>query len=91
MGRATAICLNQGFQADLAQWREFVGLWNGIGFVTQEKETEALLEVTSDASGSWGCGAWHACHWFQAAWDPQSQDLDIACKELIPIFLACAI
>lgn len=46
---------------------------------------------TSDASGSWGCGAWHGHSWFQLQWDHQSSALLIMVKELLPIILACAI
>ena len=42
----------------------------------------------SDASGSWGAGAWHGRSWFQVQWEPQAQPLPIAEKEFIPI-LAC--
>ena len=36
--------------------------------------------MTSDASGSWGCGAWHGSAWFQVQWDDRSQPLTIAEK-----------
>ena len=45
----------------------------------------------SDASGSWGCGAWYGRRWFQLQWDPVSSPLSIMEKELLPIVLACAI
>ena len=45
--------------------------------------------MTSDASGSWGCGAWHGSAWFQVQWDVRSQPLTIAERELIPIVLGC--
>ena len=48
------------------------------------------MELTSDASGSWGCGAWHQNSWFQLQWDVRSSGLSIAEKELIPIVLAAA-
>ena len=48
------------------------------------------VEMTSDASGSWGCEAWHQDLWFQVPWDSRSHLLPIASKELIPIILACA-
>ncbi len=43
------------------------------------------LCMTSDASGSWGCGAWHGNSWFQIQWDDRAKDMSIACKELIPL------
>ena len=48
-------------------------------------------EMASDASGNWGCGAWHKDRWFQIPWDRRSQHLPIAVKELIPIIVAGAI
>ena len=44
----------------------------------------------TDASGTWGCGAWHKQAWFQVQWDRGSQALSIAEKELIPFILGCA-
>ena len=47
------------------------------------------LDMSPDASGSWGCGAWRQSHWLQVQWGPQSQSLSITEKELVPIILAC--
>ena len=49
-----------------------------------------VVELTSDASGSWGCGAWHGGAWFHIRWDSCSEALSIAEKELLPIVLGCA-
>ncbi len=89
-GNKCIIRLNRSCQADIAWWREFVGPWNGVSFLcpTQELPT---VEVTSDASGSWGCGAWHLSEWCQVPWDSRADSLSIAAKELVPIILACAI
>ena len=48
-----------------------------------------MVEMASDASGSWGCGAWHGSSWFQVPWDDSTHTLSIAAKKLIPIILAC--
>lgn len=81
------IRLNTEFRADLAWWRIFVKKWNGISFLSPPSQLPAL-HVVSDASGSWGCGAWHQSAWFQLGWAPNTQQLDIVVKELIPIILA---
>jgi hypothetical protein len=48
--------------------------------------------MASDASGSWGCGAWHLGHLFQLQWDTDSAHLPIMVKELLPVVIqACAI
>ena len=49
------------------------------------------IEVFSDASGSWGCGAVCGDSWFQQEWDSRLQPLSIAIKEMIPIVCAAAI
>ncbi len=66
-GSNDIIRLNTGFRADLAWWREFVSSWNGISFLAPPPHLPSV-EITSDASGSWGCGAWHGDSWFQLPW-----------------------
>ena len=83
------IRLNKGFRSDLAWWNTFVGGWNGISFLPPPSHLPSTA-ITTDASGSWGCGAWHNKSWFQVQWGPSAQALSIAAKELIPIILACA-
>ena len=82
------IRLNAGFRADLAWWQTFVAHWNGISFLNPPTRLPRV-EFTSDASGSWGCGAWHGHEWFQVQWNPASVNFSIA-EEFIPIILGCA-
>ena len=86
----TPIRLSQGFRADLAWWREFLVQWNGVSFLTPPASLPRT-HLFTDASGSWGCAAWHGDAWFQVEWDSLSQSLSIAEKELIPIILACQV
>ena len=88
-GSNSIIRLNLGCRADMAWWKEFVSTWNGVSFLYPPQHLPHI-EMTSDASGGWGCGAWCGNRWFQVQWDDRSCDLSIACKELIPILLACA-
>ena len=83
------IRLNVAFRADLAWWQSFVEHWNGVSFLLLPAHLPTV-EMTSDASGSWGCGAWHLRAWFQVQWGPASGALSIAEQELIPIILGCA-
>lgn len=54
------------------------------------KEPEAIL--TSDASGSWGCGAFTSTGcWFQLKFPDSWDDVHITVKELLPIVLAAAL
>ena len=83
------IRLNLQFRSDLAWWSAFWTAWNGISFLPPPSHLP-MIELTTDASGSWGCGAWYEHSWFQIEWDQRSYPLSIPEKELIPIILACA-
>ena len=53
---------------------------------------EPQATITSDASGSWGCGAFSATGlWFQFQWPKSWLDIHITPKELLPIIVACAV
>ena len=83
------IRLNNGFHSDLAWWKAFVSKWNGMSFLPAPPHYPTV-ELSSDTSNSWGCGAWFQNSWFQVPWDGRSQPLSIASKELTPIILAYA-
>ena len=76
--------LNHGFRSDLQWWACFASQWNGSSYIA----TAAHVRFATDASGIWGCGAWHERSWFQLEWDPLTRQLPIAVKELLPIILA---
>lgn len=83
------IRLSSACRGDIAWWKEFAQCWNGVSFL-QTPSSLPVVVCTTDASGSWGCGAWHNSSWFQVAWDNRADHLSIAGKELVPIILACA-
>lgn len=89
-GGNTPIRLNLGFRADLAWWQEFLTKWNGVSYLHPPASLPEV-HVFSDASGSWGCAAWHGGAWFQVQWDVRVSSLSIAEMELIPIILACEV
>ena len=61
------IHLTAGAKADLLWWKVFLQVWNGLSFFPRTAATS--VEVTSDASGSFGCGAFLPHHgWFQLTW-----------------------
>ena len=64
--------LNTSFRADLRWWRVFINCWNGVSVIPGPARDEVV--VTSDASGSWGCGAWTQDSWLQYKW-PDNCDL----------------
>ena len=51
------IRLTAAFRADLEWWHIFVGSWNGISMMLKESWQTPGVEIWSNASGSWGCGA----------------------------------
>ena len=83
------IRLNADFRADMSWWQMFATHWNGASLVVLPQSR--MISMTSDASGSWGCGAWHEKDWFQLAWDSRTQGLHIAAKELIPIIVGAVV
>ena len=57
----------------------------------QADRENCSVALVSDASGSWGCGAFCGEDWFQLQWPESLQDYQITVKELIPIVLAAAV
>ena len=47
---------------------------------------QPAFTVTSDASGSWGCGAWSGSSWFQFEWPQPASDDHILFKELLQVY-----
>ena len=86
--RPHPIRLNREFRADLAWWHLFVTEWNGVSILLPPT-LRPSNEFASDASGSWGCGAWYGKRWFQIQWTSSSLPLPIVVKELLPIVMAC--
>ena len=62
------IHLNQAARADITWWSLFVEGWNGLSIAWDLKQCLPDFVVYSDASGSWGCGAYSASYWFQLEW-----------------------
>ena len=75
-------------RADLAWWAEFLPRWNGTSFF--QADLPSVL-VTSDASGSWGCGAYSDKQWLQVPWPVTWISNSIARKEMAPIILAASV
>ena len=81
------IRLNLSARSDIAWWKTFICQWNGLSVLPVSSRSAT---VTSDASGSWGCGAFCESEWFQFKWQSQAPD-NIATKEfslscLLPLF-----
>lgn len=75
-------------RADVTWWHSFLQSWNGVSLLPPAEPSQSIL---SDASGSWGCGAYWEGRWFQIPWPQSWESTNIAPKELIPIVMAVAV
>ena len=83
------IRLNAEFHLDLQWWLQFLSSWNGVAFWLFPGMAAAPdLEVTSDASGSLGFGAYFRGEWFSGSWTTSQASQSIAYKELFPVVIA---
>ena len=81
--------LNTQCRGDLLWWHEFANQWNGVSYMPA---LVSSVSVTSDASGSWGCGAYTQLgEWFQLEWPDEWLNVNIAAKEMVPIAVAAAL
>lgn len=63
--------------------------WHGVSFwLFPGMSAPADVEVTSDAAGSLGFGAYFNSEWFSGAWAPSQADQSIAYKELFLVVVA---
>ena len=83
--------LNEQCRSDILWWATFLADWNGISFFPNSLRRGPSM--VSDASGSWGCGAFRkdSLEWFQISWSPAWLQRHIAAKELFPIVVGSAI
>ena len=65
----------------------YVERWNGASLLLTHVHRQPESMITSDASGSWGCGAIWNQRWFQCRWSDNWANTNIACKEFVPIIL----
>ena len=73
-------------------WRTlFIEHWNGLSIMYNLRRANPDFILTSDASGSWGCGAFSFFSWFQYQWPQQFDTKYITVKELFPSVIAVAI
>ena len=83
--------LNQEARADISWWLTLCQSWSGIGTQQFLLLQEPSHHLHTDASGSWGCGAWSTPNWFALSWQGLPHLESIALKELFPIILASAL
>ena len=86
--------LNKDCQSDINMWKYFLGYWNGISFFYDSYLTDASdIKLFTDASGSYGYGAFYQGKWFSVPWPVDlpklgEDDMSIAFMELVPIVTA---
>ena len=84
--------LNRGLGSDLCWWACFLPAWNGTGMMAGVVKGSPEVVLTSDASGSWGCGAFtSAGEWFQLELPSSWDGVNITIKELLPIVIGAAL
>ena len=64
--------------------------WDGLSLL-RSMSAKADFCIQTDASGSWGCGAYLHGRWFQFPWNETWQHAGIMVKELLPIIISIAI
>ena len=82
------IHLNAHARADIMWWHLFAQSWNGTSLLPSAEPTQVTY---SDASGSWGCGAFCQDQWFHLQWPASWASTHISPKELAPIVIALAV
>ena len=83
--------LSRSARSDIEWWYRFASKWNGSAMMSVVSRNQPDITVSSDASGSWGCGALCGSLWFQLKWAGAVVDSHITVKELVPIVIAAAI
>lgn len=70
------IRLHTDFRSDMMRWKVFASHWNGTAVLVCSGSPD--VTITSDTSGTWGCGAWCQQKWFQLQWPDIIQNKHIA-------------
>ena len=84
--------LSAGIRSELSWWRNYIGQWNGVTFLSACAPRLPSSVLESDASGSWGSGAVWQHRWFQLQWESDHErQINIATLELVPIVVATTI
>ncbi len=83
------IRINLAFRSDLQWWHRFMAQWNGVAMMRSSCRAGRDPHLFSDASGTFGCGAYWDGQWFLLPWPQGHSYTAIAQMELLPIVLAC--
>jgi len=82
--------LNRDFCSDHHWWNTFLVSWNSFSLL-RSTTIAPQFYIRTDASGSWGCGAYFQGQWFHLPCDKSWLSPNIMAKELVPIILSAAV
>ena len=83
--------LNIATRADLAWWHSLLSYWPGVSTHQFLALGQPDGHLFTDASRSWGCGAWMLPVWLQVSWPEDHCLSSTALKELAPVVFAAAV
>ena len=83
--------INASLQSDLAWWQTLCASWSGVSAQHLLLLNDPAHHLFTNASGSWGCGAWSLPNWLQIPWQGNLNAASIVIKELFPVVVACAV
>ena len=83
--------INSEPRPEVRWWHMFIGSWNSISILRQQALADSDHKLWSDASGSWGAGAFWNSDWIQFQWPHAIQQEPNVIKELVSIAVACAL
>lgn len=83
--------MNVSARSDIEWWSIILSEWNGRAMMCSLTTTQARIELVSDASGRWGCGAPFDGSMFQLMWAGAIRVAHITVQELVPIVIPAAI
>jgi hypothetical protein len=83
--------LNISARSDIAWWKAFASQWNGTSMLYNYQRANLQIHIYSNASGSWGCGAYAGKNWFQLQWPADLPECHISVKEMVPVVAAAVV
>ena len=72
--------LNREARADIEWWFLYSESWNGVAMMFTKGMGQGEINLTSDMSGSWGCGAYSGSEWFMLRW-PEQVEIPLCSNE----------
>ena len=83
--------LNVSARFDIQWWSHFSCLWNGTSKLVRFNRANPQFTVTSDAPGSWDCGACEGEKWLIFEWPSNTEASHISVREIVPVVMSAAL